>query len=85
MLFLISLESGGHLLSTVESAHVHFELWLFECDLAVSFQQNDNCNLALKERQVLSNTISLSRTEGKEAELFCLSWITLTPSFRPEL
>jgi hypothetical protein len=73
------------LLRSVKRPHVHFELWLFECDLAVSFQQNDNCNLNFEEGQMLSDAGSLSCTEREVAEGFGLCWVAFAPSFRPEL
>lgn len=48
-LSFVFLECSGHLFSCVESPHVLFEVGFLEGDLAVSLQQADHCDLALKQ------------------------------------
>jgi hypothetical protein len=54
------LGCSDHFLGFLKRSPVHFELWIFDSDFIVSFQQNYNCNLAFEEGQVLSDAGSLS-------------------------
>lgn len=78
-------KSSRHLLSSIESSHGLFKVLLFKSNLAVSFQQSYNCNLAFQQGQMLPNAISSARTKRKETELLSLSRVACAPPFRVEL